>query len=326
VRDGTAIGRPIGPGNRSGDPIVWRAMTDHLPASGTPRLPRGLTAATALVLAISAACSPAAGPGGTAGPSTGPTTARTPTAPAGIEHPTGPTDIVLRFEESGGFVPIEFLATSAPSFTLYGDGTVVFRDPQAPPPEPVGNVSRSVPFQTIRLGEEGIQTLLEQGLGPGGLGVAVGPYMGLGTDIPTATFTVNADGRTKQVSVTGLSPDMHPQNAIIVGQLARYADRLRTFGNDIAGEVVYQPVAYRDVLQRVDEANGPVVDWPWSDVMPADFVAGQNDFLLNRTMTPAEVAALGIPGVEGGLFGLLLKKDGAAYSFSLRPLLLDETS
>jgi len=199
---------------------------------------------------------------------------------------------------------VDFLATQAPSFTLYGDGTVVFRDPQAIPPEPVGNVNRSVPFQTISLGEAGIQALLEQGLGPGGLGIAVGPYMGLGADIPTAIFTVNANGRTKQVSVTGLSPDMHPNNAVIVGQLSRFADQLRTFGNGIVGEAVYQPTAYRGVLTKIDQVNGPVAAWPWPDVAPTDFPAGQNEFLMTRTMTKA----------------------GKAYSFALRPLLPDETS
>jgi hypothetical protein len=299
-------------------------MTDQLPASGTPRPGRRLAALTPLFLVL-VACSPA-GPTGTPGASAGPTTAPTPTIPAGIEHPTGAKDVVLRFEEGGGFVPIDFLATEAPSFTLYGDGTVVFRDPQATPPEPVGNVNRSVPFQTIRLGEEGIQALLEQGLGPGGLGIAVGRYMGLGADIPTATFTVNADGRTKQVAVMGLSPDMHPNNALIVGQLSRFADQLRTFGNGIAGEEVYQPSAYRGVLSKIDQAAGAVVDWPWPEIAPSDFVAGQNAFLMTRTMTPAEIAVLGIQGIEGGLIGLNLQKDSKAYSFALRPLLPDETS
>ncbi|TME10556.1 MAG: hypothetical protein E6I65_08425 [Chloroflexi bacterium] len=299
-------------------------MTDQLPASGIPRPARRLAAVTPLLLVL-AACS-TAGPTGTPGPSAGPTTAPTPTVPAGIEHPTGAKDIVLRFEEGGGFVPIDFLATQAPSFTLYGDGTVVFRDPQAIPPEPVGNVNRSVPFQTISLGEAGIQALLEQGLGPGGLGIAVGPYMGLGADIPTAIFTVNANGRTKQVSVTGLSPDMHPNNAVIVGQLSRFADQLRTFGNGIVGEAVYQPTAYRGVLTKIDQVNGPVAAWPWPDVAPTDFLAGQNEFLMTRTMTPAEVAVLGIQGIEGGLIGLNVQKAGKAYSFALRPLLPDETS
>ena len=297
-------------------------MTDQPPASGTPRLARRSLAAS-LVLLV-AACSPAAA-GPTSGPSTGPTPDPTQTTVAGIEHPTGARDIVLRVEESGGFVPVEFLATSAPSFTLYGDGTVVFRDGQALPPDTVGSVMRSVPFQTIKLDEEGIQALLEYALGPGGIGVAVGPYMGGMADVPSTVFTLNADGRQKQVSVTGLSPDMHPNDPVIVSALANLGEKLRTFGASVAGEVVYEPAAYRGVLQKVDQANGAVVDWPWTDVTPADFAAGANEFLLTRTLTPAQVAALDIPQVEGGMLGLNLQKDDTLYSLALRPLLPDET-
>ena len=302
-------------------------MTDQPPASGIARPARTLMPAS-LVLLLAAACSPA--PAGTPGPSSGPspspTAQPTPTAVAGIEHPTGATDIVLRVESSGGFVPVEFLATSAPTFTLYGDGTVVFRDDQAPPPDSVGSVIRSIPFQTIKLDEEGIQALLEFALGPGGIGIAGGPYMCNCADLPSTIFTVNADGRNKTVSVTGLTPDMHqPQDQLIVTSLGRLAERLRTFGAGIAGEVVYEPAAYRGVLQKVDQANGAVVDWPWTDLAPADFTSGVNEFLMTGTLTPSQVAALDIPGVQGGMLGLNLQKGGALYSLALRPLLPDET-
>jgi hypothetical protein len=302
-------------------------MTDQPPAPGTARPPRAILSAS-LALLLVAACSP--GPAGTGGPSTGPspnpTAKPTPTAVAGIEHPTGARDIVLRVESSGGFVPVEFLATSAPSFTLYGDGTVVFRDDQAPPPEAVGIVVRSIPFQTIKLGEDGIQALLEFALGPGGIGIATGPYMCNCADMPSTNFTVNADGRNKTVSVTGLAPDMHqPQDQLMVTSLGRLAERLRTFGNEVAGEVVYEPAAYRGVLQKVDQANGAVVDWPWTDVAPADFKGDVNELLLDHTLTPAQVAALKIPAIEGGMLGLYLQNDGALYSLALRPLLPDES-
>jgi len=314
------------PGNRSVGLVVCRAMTDQPPASGTPR-PARRTLAASLVIIVATACSPAAS--GTSGPSTNPTPSPqpNPTALAGIQHPTGATDIVLRVEQSGGFVPVEFLATSAPSFTLYGDGTVVFRDSAATPPDAVGSVVRSVPFQTIKLDEEGIQALLEFALGPGGIGVAVGPYMGGVADLPSTIFTVNADGRTKQVSVTGFSPDQHqPQDQVVVASLSRLNDRLSAFGNDVAGEVVYEPAAYRGVLQKIDQANGQVVDWPWTDVKPADFTPDANNFLLLHTLTPAQVATLDIPLVQGGMLGLNLQKDNQLFSLALRPLLPGEAS
>lgn len=228
-------------------------------------------------------------------------------------------------ESGGGFAPMEAFATAAPTFTLYGDGTVVWRDPTAVVPEPVGNVNRLSPFLTVRLGEEGIQALLADALGRGGLGIATGPYMGRGADIPSTTFTITADGRTKAVTVVGLSPDIHPENAAIVTTLAALADRLQGFAGAIAGEQVYVPAAYRGVLMSVDQAFGPVVDWPWPGVEPAEFVSGENELFKLRTMTPAEIAVLGIPAGEGGFQGLTFEKAKKLYTFALRPLLPDET-
>jgi hypothetical protein len=43
-------------------------------------------------------------------------------------------------------------------------------------------------------------------------------------------------------------------------------------------------------------------------------------------MTTDEVATLGIPDIAGGLLGVALQKDGKIYTFSLRPLLPDESA
>nr|MBA2757141.1 hypothetical protein [Chloroflexota bacterium] len=68
-----------------------------------------------------------------------PSTSNEPSQDPGIEHATGATDIVLRYEEGGGFVMPSFLATNVPHFTLYGDGTVIFRNPMLEAPQPQGS-------------------------------------------------------------------------------------------------------------------------------------------------------------------------------------------
>jgi hypothetical protein len=309
-------------------------MTNALPGFDSPRPttsspPFRVAQAVAAALLIStvAACAaapgPAATPGSTGSPTTGPTPS--PSAPTGLEHPTGARDILLRFEESGGFVPIEYNATYAPSFTLYGDGTLVFRDPYAVAPESNDNISRAVPFMVAKLDQESIQALLDQALGQGGLAVATGPYDGgMNADIPTSTFTIAVDGKTKQVSVTGLSPDSHPGNAAIVGQLAAFAELLRGFADRIATEQPYTPAGYRGVLIEVEQPMGPVMDWPWADVTPADFASGENEFFKTRTVTAAEVDELGIEGIGGGMIGVATQFEGKVYTLSLRPLLPDE--
>ncbi len=305
-----------------------RGLVSPRPTSGPAARPLRASAA-ALLIATLAACStaatPSATPGQTGDPTTGPTPS--PSAPTGVGHPTGAKDILLRFEETGGFVPIEVNATYAPSFTLYGDGTLVFKDPYAIPPESSDNVARAVPFSIAKLDEASVQALLEQALGPGGLGIAVGPYDGgMVTDIPTSTFTIAVDGATKKVSVTGMSPDMHPQNKAIVTQLAAFAEVLRTFGDKLPAEQPYIPAGYRAVLIEVDQPFGPVVDWPWTDLTPDDFASGENEFFRTRAMTPAEVEALGIEGIAGGMTGVAVQFEGQVYTFSLRPLLPDETA
>jgi hypothetical protein len=317
-------------------------MTNHLRAPvGAPSSAHVVTGvavrrAVGLFLVTSlVACSPAAAPSATppssGGPATqsrnpgaSPTTGPTLAANGGLEHPTGAHDIVLRFEETGGFVPIEANATYTPSFTLYGDGTVVFRDPTAVPPEVVNNVQRPVPLMVARLGEDAIQALLSEALGRGGLAIAQGPYMGMGADIPTSTFTIAAGGKTKQVSVTALSPEMHEQDKVIVGQLAAFAERLWKFGDSVGTEEHYVPASYRGILMKVDQPFGPVIAWPWKDLTPADFNGGENDVFLTRTMSPAEVDALGIPSINGGMTGVALQSEGSIYTLSLRPLLPEE--
>ena len=74
----------------------------------------------------SASASPSGSPGGSPGPSAAPSASPS-SAVGAIDHKTGATDVVLRLESGGGFVPIDFLASQAPTFTLFGNGVIVFQ-------------------------------------------------------------------------------------------------------------------------------------------------------------------------------------------------------
>jgi hypothetical protein len=289
---------------------------------------------TLLGLVVAACSASTSGPadsggGGSAQPSTTPV--------SGIEHPTGADDVILRYEEGGGFVPASFMAAQTPHFTLYGDGTVVFRNPAAEPPPAVGSVFVMNPLRTAKLSEEEIQGILAFALGGGGLAGARPEYLNqMIADASTAVFTIDAGGITKQVSVYALGIDLPEEgagaDAPARAAFARLAQRLTDFdrGGTIATDV-YVPAAYRGVLLESPGAVAPDIrDWPWPDLTPADFVANAdpNVFSLpSRTMTPDEVDVLGIEGHEGGFQGMLIAgPDGKTYSFSLRPLLPDETA
>lgn len=224
-------------------------------------------------------------------------------------------------------------ASQAPIFTLYGDGTVVFRNQTMEMPPAEGSVTRTNPFRTAKLSEEQIQDLLAYALGEGNLGIARAQYDNpMVTDVGTSTFMVAAGGLKKTVSVYALGmesegvPDQGARRAFNA-----LATRLGDFdrGGTIATDV-YRPAAYRGVLM---DGTGMVVPdvraWPWKDVKPGDFAgpADPNAFqLATRTMTPDEVAGLGVDGSEGGFGGMILSGpgDGKLYSFAVRPLLPDE--
>jgi hypothetical protein len=254
---------------------------------------------------------------------------------ATIDHPTGSTDVVLRFEEGGGFVPVDFIATQAPTFTLYGDGTVVFRNATTDaPPDARDDVFRSIPFRAARLSEEQVQGLLDRAINRGGLGIAKPRYdPGTVADAPTATFTLNAGSIKKVVSVVALGIETPPSiDSQTLAALSGLGTLLRDFDpNGTSGAGPYRPEAYRVQLW---DAGGPVANaprpWPWPGLAPSDFKAPADQpggALLRRVMSPDEVSALGLSGLEGGAQGLALKgPDGKTYSVAIRPLLPDENA
>ncbi len=139
------------------------------------------------------------------------------TTSGGIDHATGRTDVVLRFDSGlgdygicelcggwGGFEP-------GPEFTLYGDGTVIFRNGllQTPPAE--GPIIRASPFAIAHLDEDQIQSLLQFAIGEGGLGNAREQYeTSTDTDDPRySAFIVRAGGVDKRVEVHGPNPSRH---------------------------------------------------------------------------------------------------------------------
>jgi len=311
-------------------PVVSAAMRRPLHA------PTGAPIAGLLLASLLAACSgAAASPAATGTPGGSSTPVPIPSLPPGsVDHATGPTDLVLRLEEGGGFVAPGFLVTEGPLFSLYGDGTVIFRDPAANPPEPVGNVSFNTPYQIAKLTEEQVQTLLTFAIGPGGLAVSRASYQLPVADAPTTTFTLTAAGITKTTSVNGLGLgiDMQPgPDSAILAQLSALRSRLATFGNDIVGEQAWSPDRFRGILTPLEgQSQGPASNWPWTTIQPSDFVAPADPNVTSfprRTLLPADVAILSLAHLEGGARGIFLSgPDGKTYELALRPLLPDEKS
>jgi hypothetical protein len=239
-------------------------------------------------------------------------------------------------EMGGGFVPIGYLVSQAPTFSLYGDGTVIYRSPQSPEPTPLaspfGEVIRSAPFRVGRLSESDVQDLLTFALDTGGLRVARDSYdPGNVADAGSTIFTIDAGGVRKTVTIVALEIGAWPTDDPAIPRFVRLSDRLDAL--DIWGKLpgTYSPLRYRTVLTdlQVDQPS-EVHAWPWPDRKAADWTIpsdqGRPPF-PSLLMTPAEVAAVGIPNPEGGYQNLMLRApDGKVYAFAVRPLLPDETS
>jgi hypothetical protein len=303
----------------AGEPHRGPRRPGAMPSRRTPLL--------AGILLLVAACSGASvSPAATPSPS--------PTPSLGIDHATGATDVVLRYDQAGGFIAPQAIVTLGPIFSLFGDGTIVFRDSTEAPPQTDDGVGRGAPYRTARLSEPQIQVLLQQAINDGALGIARAQYLnGRIADAPTTTFTLHAGGLNKTVSVVGLGIDQQPgPDALTLAALAKLAERLGRFNAGTGFETqVYVPERYRAMLLEAPMGGGgrAPIAWPWPDIKPSDFTLPADragPAFPRRTVTAAEVAKLNLKQIEGGLLAIPVKApDGAIYSLALRPLLPDET-
>jgi hypothetical protein len=122
------------------------------------------------------------------------------TGTTGIAHPTGADEVVLRVAYEGGFVPYEYTLSSVPSWSLFGDGTLIVQGPQIeiyPGPALPNLVA-------IPISEEGVQAILEAARDAGLMDGDATYGNDCIADAATTVFTTNADGETSVVSAYAL--------------------------------------------------------------------------------------------------------------------------
>jgi hypothetical protein len=257
-------------------------------------------------------------------------------APTTIDHPTGASDVILRMEDVGGFVPIELLAMRVPAWTLYGDGTLIVAPSGGALLNPVPGPTP--PMLTAKLDESLVQEILETALTQGGLAIARESYETVGImDAPTTVFEVHAGGLDKTVRILALDfeePEPGPDT------LARgNFQELRVFLQNIAAEAVdagdeYEPAGFVGILVELEagqQAPAEPRPWPWDDLAPGDFVtppAGAEVVALpEHTLTADQLARVGVGDANGGWYGIVLDgPDDKRYSLIVRPQLPDEAS
>jgi hypothetical protein len=296
---------------------------------------RSISVVLLLGLLVGCTVGPGTTPSPTGSPTPTPTPSPTPTPTSGdIEHSTDPTAVVLRMESGGGFVPMEFFLTQAPQFTLYGDGTVIYQQTDTRANDPIGGQGL-LPYLVGHLDEDGIQALLRYALGEGRLLNAKANYENnMVADAGTTTFTLNAGGLAKTVSVyaLGMEDPNFPADVADRRGFQQLADTLSGFEQrgtrgELGDIVPYDPAFYRVFLLAAQgEPVVPPLDWPWPDLTPADFKTVGDDNRPKANLDKAHVAKLEtVP--SGGRSGLYVKTtDGVEqlYSVGIRPLFPDE--
>ena len=208
-----------------------------------------------------------------------------------------------------------------PEFTLYGDGTVIFRGGAAELPPAAGSIVRAIPFRIAWLNAGEIQSLLQYALFEGRLGTARELYeTGSVDNIPQDDFWVRAGGLDRHVTVLG-PPQSGGPDAVERNALFALAEHLANFdaGRSLPAER-WAPDRYWAVLPKAGAVPAAAaIAWPWPALTPEGFAR-------RRVMSSVEVAMLGLDDIAGGVMGIhLVGPDGTTvYSLELYPVFPDE--
>ncbi len=298
-------------------------------------------ASCVLVVLVAASCSATPGSGGSPGSTSGPggSSGASPavSASAGIAHPSGGGDLVLRISTDGGFVAPGQVLTRIPEFSLYGDGTVVTVGPQiAIYPAP------ALPnLQMQRVSEAGVQRILEAAREAGLFGVDRQiDFPGI-MDAPWTTFTLVADGATHVTRVYAMGASEAVPGSSSGADVARRAlAELRAkvtaldawLAADLLGAQSSYPITrlrvYVDVYQPQGGAQEPSPGYlEWSGTQPLDALGTAVAGLPATRCAVLEGDALAavLPALRqaNGLTGW--KSGGRTWALRLRPLLPDES-
>ena len=175
------------------------------------------------------------------------------------------TAVVVRVATGGGFVPVQVNLRALPSFTLYGDGTIMV-------PGPVTQVFPGpaiTPLVRSKLSERQVQALLQRAQAAGLLArgaIAYGDMSAVGvSDMPTTTVTINARGRHVERSAYALGARggsrLSPAQAKARTALARFVAQL-PHGLGGARIAPHAIAVYAGPFQGAGQTGGSRVRWP----------------------------------------------------------------
>jgi hypothetical protein len=232
-----------------------------------------------------------------------------------VDHPTEPDAIVLQMTVGGGFVPVEYAFMENPTFTLYGNKVAIFR---SSPATSDSIYDALAPFACVLLSPDEVDELLTQALDDIGLRDSADSYPNPNiTDVPSTTFTIDADGVSRSDVVHGLGFDEQAPDPDARAAFQTLAGELADFGTQVDGVQLYDAPRYRSMLTDAwPELEGTPVAWPWDDVSPADYGKDGSSTVVLTSEQVAQVAS--VPS-GGQTYILLEAPDGERLSLTISP-------
>lgn len=260
-----------------------------------------------------------------------------PGAGDGIDHGTDGHDVLVRVAFEGGFTTREWTLTSLPSFSLYGDGTLVL--PGAQIELYPGPALPAISTRTVT--EDGIQATLEEVLRSidgvpdemldmGSVGIA---------DAPTTVITIHAGDVDRTIKVYGLSElTERPQNMSdeefrARARLQKLVTKLGGLGTwlpdgSLATETMYEGSGARlfvSEYRKVDLPQEPIA-WPLEEGLDRfGHDASGSDPYRCGVVEGAEWTALREAASQANEL-TPWRESGARFSILFRPLLPDESA
>jgi hypothetical protein len=259
-----------------------------------------------------------------------------PGAGDGIEHSTAPDHVLIRLAFEGGYTPIGWTYTNAPTFSLYGDGTLVLPGAQIeiyPSPALPAISSR-------RVDEPGVQAILEEALDA----IAEVPadlddlgFMNI-ADASTTVITVSAGGIDRTIRVYALAdvterpegmPEREYRARVRLAELVTELGSLESWIPDgsLGPEAAYEATAARLFVsdhRKVEDLVQEPIRWPLESrldgfgeavdpVYRCGVVEGADWTAVREAASRANELS---PWTDGG----------TSYSILFRPLLPDENT
>lgn len=253
----------------------------------------------------------------------------------GIPHGSGPNDLLLRWGYEGGFTPPEFQLTNLPSFSLYGDGTVVRPGPQMEIYP--GPALPSIEMATID--EAGVQAILGAAL-EANL-EAVGDLTDMGSvgiaDAADTVFTARFGDVDRTVRIYALSemggqmPGMPDDEFEARKKLLRLVEQLGSLETWLPEGSVSESAAYDPTGARVfvsDFRGQPdlpqsTAEWPLTTPLQGIGDKAGAGFRC-VAVTGAEWTEQLLPVVQAANQLTPWTSEGERYAIAFRPLLPDE--